>query len=478
MISKPSDSPAQSRTPSGTGLLIFSLCLVLFILGLDMGVINVILPEIQTVFQTTVSRAMMLATVYMTIMAAFQLVFGRFSDLFNPLAVFLGGVLCFFLGSLLCAFSQTIVHLLVGRGVQGLGGAMLGGSFGAIVLRMMPREKMGGVIGLMTMVMSLGSIVGPPLGGFLAQRLSWHWVFAVNLPICILAALPLFMLLGSKAMKAGHREPLTLEALDLPGSMLSIFMFASLPLAFGQAAKQGWSSALVWIFLGVFVVSALLFIFRERRTSMPLIRLGVLASPKVALIIGVKILVFMAINAVMLVYPFFMVKRLGLNVSQTGVMMLACAVSMALLTPFSGKLADRFGSGRVLFVGALGLLAAALGAVMISDSAGRMAIFVSLAVFGVCFAALTIAGTVYLLKLAPKGEEGVFSGLNSLLMPVASSLGLAVFSYIYSAGSATRIGAGAGSLAGFQTSIVAVSGLSILLLALLQLGRFPKRGLP
>jgi MFS family permease len=474
MISKPSDFPAQSRTPSGTRLLTLSLCLVLFILGLDMGVINVILPEIQTVFQTTVSRAMMLATVYMTIMAAFQLVFGRFSDLFNPLAVFLGGVLCFFLGSLLCALSQTIVHLLVGRGVQGLGGAMLGGSFGAIVLRLMPREKMGAVIGLMTMVMSLGSIVGPPLGGFLAEHLSWHWVFAVNLPICILAALPLLMLLGSKAIMIGPRKPLTLEALDLPGSMLSIFMFASLPLAFGQVAKQGWSSALVWILLGVFVLSALLFIFRQRRASMPLLRLGVLTKPKVVLIIGVKILVFMAVNAVMLVYPFFMVKRLGLSVSQTGVMMLACAVSMALLTPFSGKLADRFGSGRVLFAGALGLLASALGTVMISGFAGRMAVFVTLAAFGVCFAALTIASTVYLLKLAPKGEEGVFSGLNSLIMPVAGSMGLAVFSYIYSAGAATQSEAGAGSLAGFQTSVAGVFAIAACLLVLLRCGRFGK----
>jgi MFS family permease len=322
--------------------------------------------------------------------------------------------------------------------------------------------------------MSLGSIVGPPLGGFLAEHLSWHWVFAVNLPICILAALPLLMLLGSKAIMIGPRKPLTLEALDLPGSMLSIFMFASLPLAFGQVAKQGWSSALVWILLGVFVLSALLFIFRQRRASMPLLRLGVLTKPKVVLIIGVKILVFMAVNAVMLVYPFFMVKRLGLSVSQTGVMMLACAVSMALLTPFSGKLADRFGSGRVLFAGALGLLASALGTVMISGFAGRMAVFVTLAAFGVCFAALTIASTVYLLKLAPKGEEGVFSGLNSLIMPVAGSMGLAVFSYIYSAGAATQSEAGAGSLAGFQTSVAGVFAIAACLLVLLRCGRFGK----
>ncbi len=214
--------PPRSKTQ--LRLLTASLGLALFVMGLDAGVVNVILPELQSVFGTTVSRAMMLATVSMTAMAAFQLTFGRIADLINPLAVFLGGIACFFLGSLGCVVSESITHLLIGRGVQGLGGAMLGASFGAIVLRMMPREKTGGIIGLMVMVMSLGSITGPPLGGFLAQHLSWHWVFAINLPICLLAALPLVALLRDDLGKRGKRDrPTTsFRNMDPVGAVLSI----------------------------------------------------------------------------------------------------------------------------------------------------------------------------------------------------------------------------------------------------------------
>jgi EmrB/QacA subfamily drug resistance transporter len=457
-------------------LLMASLCAALFIMGLDVGVVNVILPELQNVFGTTVSRAMMLATVYMTAMAAFQLTFGRLADLIDPVVVFLGGIICFFLGSLGCVLSGSITHLLIGRGVQGLGGAMLGASFGAIVLRMVPREKTGAVIGLMTMIMSLGSIVGPPLGGFLAQYLSWHWVFAINLPICILAALPLIVLLRS-AQGLQSKPPLEVKRLDLPGSVYSICMFASLPLAFGQAANKGWTSNIVWIFLAVFVVSTVLFVFRQRRARHPLLRLAVLTDSGVAMIIVVKILIFMAINAVMLVYPFFMVKRLGLDVSQTGVMMLACAVSMAVLTPLSGKMTDRFGSGRVMFSGALVLAILGIGMVFGSLNADRVLTFVSLAFFGVCFAGLTIASTVYLLRQAPRGEEGMFSGINSLLMPVSGSLGLAVFSYIYALGEATRDTMSDGSLAGFQASMAVVFVMGMVLLALIRFGQFKKQGI-
>lgn len=439
------------------------MALALFVMGLDAGVVNVILPELQSVFETTVSRAMMLATVYMTAMAAFQLTFGRLADLIDPVAVFLGGVTCFFLGSLGCVLSGSITHLLIGRGVQGLGGAMLGASFGAIVLRMMPREKTGGIIGLMTMVMSLGSVVGPPLGGFLTQHLSWHWVFAINLPICLLAAIPLVLILRRGGSGQQTRPIAVRGRLDPVGSGLSVVMFASLPLAFSLAGREGWSSGTVQALAGLFVLSAVLFVLQQRRTDSPLIRLSLLADQRVALIVGIKVFGLMALNAVMLVYPFFMTQKLGLAVSGTGLMMLACAVSMALLTPFSGKMTDRFGSVRILVGGGLVLLATSAAAMTLAPHFGRAMTFFSLATFGVSFAGLTISSTVYLLKLAQKGEEGVFSALNSLLMPVAGSLGLAVFSYLYSARALGPASADT-SLAGFQTSMAGIAVCAVLLL--------------
>ncbi len=213
-------------------------------------------------------------------------------------------------------------------------------------------------------------------------------------------------------------------------------------------------------------------------TAMAAFRLtfGRLADQHVGLIVGIKVCGLMALNAVMLVYPFFMVHRLGLNVSGTGLMMLACAVSMALLTPVSGKMTDRYGSRRVLAFGGLALLITSVAALTWAPSAGRAATFITLALYGVSFAGLTIASTVYLLKLASPGEEGVFSALNSLLMPVAGSLGLAVSSYVYST-SASAVGTtpGEASLGGFQASMAGIMVCAVLVLAAVNLMKLQRR---
>lgn len=464
-----------TRAPAAAGrdmrLLLASLLPALFVMGLDTGVVNVIQPELQTFFRTTTSMAMMLATIYYTVMAAFQLVFGRVADLFNPLKTFLAGVICFFLGSLACALSQTITQLLIFRAAQAFGGAVLGSSFGAIVMRMMPKEKTGSIIGLLVMVLSLGGIVGPPLGGFLTERLSWHWAFVVNLPICALIAVPLIVLILPGQSRRSPRRRVTLKDLDPQGSVCSVFMFSSLPLALGLAARQGWLSGAVWALLGVFIVSGLLFVDGQRRAENPLLDISLLRDVRVAYIVVSKIFFLMVVNAVMLVYPFFMVKYLGLTVAQTGLTMLGCALSMAVLTPLSGKLTDRLGAWKVLALGNALLLPVGLGTLYVSARADAMSILLSLIFFGVCFAGLSISSTVYILQLAPKGQEGVFSGLNSLLMNVSGAIGLAFFSYVYAVRAATRDTVSEGAMAGFQACLVVVLLLAVLSSVLIGLAR-------
>lgn len=454
--------------------LVVSMCLALFVMGLDMGVVNVILPELQTVFDTTVSRTMMVATVYFMIMAAFQLFFGRCSDVVNPVAVFLAGVIFFFLGSLICVVSQTIFQIIAGRAVQGFGGAMLGASFGAIILHLRAREQIGGLLGMMVMVMSLGSIIGPPLGGFLTQRFSWHWVFAINLPICLLAAIPLVWMLKLRERKPGQGLAAFMQRIDPVGAVLSVFMFASLPMAFSTAASSGWKSLPVLLFLLAFVLSAALFVFWEKRVSVALIRLDILTNSRVLMVIGIKVFVLMIINGVMLIYPFFMVQGLGFSVGRTGIMMLACAGVMAVLTPVTGRLSDRLGPVRVMGAGGLIMLVVSLGVLFFDAQAGLPLVFFSLAGFGVAFAGMTISSTVQLLRFAARGEEGVFSGLNSLLTPVSGSLGLAVFSFIYAMGAKSAETDAGRALAGFQAGIIGIvscAGCIVLMLCLLRFAR-------
>jgi len=203
------------------------------------------LPTLQTSFEVTASQSMMLATIYLTMIASLQLLFGRSADIFDASKVFLSGIVLFLAGSVGCALSHAFAHILLGRFVQGIGGAMLAASFGAMILTSVPREKIGSTIGLIFMVGSCGTIIGPPLGGYLAEAWSWHWAFIVNVPLCLIVIAVLSIHIKRIPAKTQENFREKLRQLDLKGGCLSILMFSSLPLALSAIADAGWRSSKV-----------------------------------------------------------------------------------------------------------------------------------------------------------------------------------------------------------------------------------------
>jgi MFS family permease len=408
--------------------LIVAMMLGLFVAGLDSSVVNIMLPKLQAVFETTSSMVMLVSTVYLTAMGAFQLFFGRCADLLEPVRIFFLGVVLFFIGSLGCALSSTILHMLMGRGLQGLGGAMLSASIGGVILTNFPREKTGSVLGSVFMVMGVGTIMGPPLGGYLAQNLSWHWAFVINLPLCFVAGLLLFLRLQPMS---DYRARLV--SLDLKGGILSVIMLSTLPAIFSLAAAYDAKDVKVWGTVLAFVGSSMLFLRVERRSEHPLLQLAIFKDRRLNLTGGIRILLYMAFNGVLLVFPFFLTGKVGLNVSQAGWLMLACAGTMAFTTKSFGAWTDRAGSETIALGGAAALTSIAVTALWL-DGTSILTLGVVLMGFGVTVSAVMVASSVKVLKLAPKGQEGVFSALNFLMVPVGGSIGVALFSYIYATG--------------------------------------------
>jgi EmrB/QacA subfamily drug resistance transporter len=429
------------------------MMLGLFVAGLDSSVVNIMLPKLQDVFSTTASRTMLLVTVYLTAMGAFQLFFGRCADLIEPVRVFFLGVVLFFFGSLGCALSPTIHIMLLGRFVQGLGGAMLSASIGGVILTNFPREKTGSVLGSVFMVMGVGTILGPPLGGYLAQDLSWHWAFAINLPLCLVSGI---LLVPKLRPVTDYRAKLA--RLDMTGGLLSVVVLSTLPAIFSLAADYDWKDARVWGTVLAFFVSLVLFIKVERQSKEPLLDLSVFKDRRLNLTGGIRILLYMAFNGVLLVFPFFLTGKVGLNVSQAGWLMLACAGTMAFTTRVFGTWTDRKGSESIMLGGALGLTVVTAATLFLNgDSVPLLGL--ALMGFGVTISAVMVASSVKVLKLSPKGQEGVFSALNFLMVPVGGSVGVAIFSYAYATG-------GGDSLLGFQHSMGGVLVCAVLLVLL------------
>ncbi|MCP3890852.1 MAG: MFS transporter, partial [Desulfobulbaceae bacterium] len=322
-----------------------------------------------------------------------------------------------------------------GRGIQGVGAAMLAASFGAIILTYVPREKTGSVIGAVMMVMSLGILIGPPLGGFLAEHVSWHWVFLINLPITAISiGIICKYLVNNREEYSRDNLQEALKSLDIKGAVFSIIMLIALPAIFTLGSDKGWDSQ---YFLGtviIFLVSGSLFAWTENSVANPLIQLSIFKNAGLVLILFIKGLVFIVMNGVMLVFPFFITGSSDMTIAQAGMFLLISAVAMAVTTPIAGKMTDRFQEIHLVLIAAFVLFLVIIGAFCIGAVPSKIIMGVVLAGFGGAMAVLMVATSVLILKQAPAGQEGIFSALNSLVLPVAGSVGVALFASIYAHG--------------------------------------------
>ncbi len=433
-----------------------SLILCLFMVGLDGGLVNVILPRLQVVFGVSMAQSTLLATVYIATLAAFQLFFGRLADLFGAARLYLVGILLFGLGSLGCALAPSLLLMLAARALQGLGGAMLSASFGAVILQNFAKEQRGSVIGTAMLFISLGALVGPPVGGMLAAHASWHWAFLINLPGCLVAAWAILPALDGSARLPWRGR------LDLPGSLLSAVVLLALPAGLHNLSlppdQRGSAGAL----LALGLVASVFFLGVEKRAAEPLVELSLFRDRSLVALFALKVLLFGALNGVSLVFPFFIASLPGLGVGQAGWLMLFSAVAMAILTPMAGRQVDRRGPFAVMLVGGGAVTLAAAASLGLGGQPPFWALALSLASLGGSFAIAMVASSVAILEGAKPGQEGVFSALNSVVSPIGGALGLSVFSLIYgSDASAAR------NLEGFRESLLAVllCGLAICALA-------------
>jgi EmrB/QacA subfamily drug resistance transporter len=459
-----STSSMDKAAQSSQTVITISLMLGLFVSGLDTSIVNIMLPTLQSAFQVRADQIMMLATMYLTMMAALQLLFGRCADIFDAAMIFLMGIFLFMLGSIGCALSLSFGHILSGRVIQGIGGAMMAASFGALILSEFPRDRIGSILGAVIMVMSFGTIIGPPLGGYLAQHISWHWAFIINIPLCLLSGAALALHLGSRARPQRSFQE-NIKQLDLPGGILSIIMFTTLPLGLVSLAKNGWHPLQTGGLFGLFVCSLILFIAVEKRAETPLLQLAVFRDRSLTMLITIKVVLFMALNGILVIFPFFLTRSVGMSPSKAGMLMLANAGAMAVVTPLAGKLTDRLGGSGIMTCGSLGLLVISSSAFILPGSPSFILLATVLILFGAGFAAVLISSTAMLLECAPAGQEGVFSAMNSLTMSVGGSLGLSLFSYLYAVGAAGKTGPVAAE-GGLVTALTGVTVCAALLLTI------------
>jgi EmrB/QacA subfamily drug resistance transporter len=430
------------------------LCAVQFMVVLDIAIVNVALPSIQTDLGFSQENLQWVISAYALFFGGFLLLGGRAADLLGRRRLFLAGIVVFTGASLLSGLAWNEETLIGARALQGLGAAIISPAALAILMTTFAEGKeRNTALGAWGGVGAFGAVAGVLLGGVLTDALSWEWIFFVNVPVGI-AALALTPLLIAES------KDTTAQSFDIPGAVLVTSGLVALVYAITQANDYGWSSIET---AGLFAAAGALlagFLAWESRAKDPLMpfsifRLRTLVGANIAgLILGT------AMFGMFLMLTLYMQQVLGYSPMRTGVAYLAVAGTAIFWSALAAQLVTRIGVKPVLVVGMSALTAGlvyftqvSVGGSYLSDLLpGFLLIGVGL---GFSFVPISIAA----LAGVQDDEAGLASGLINTSQQIGGALGIAALSAIATSTTSDAVSTGtAVSLAltdGFQAAFIA-----------------------
>ena len=409
-------------------LLLTTIALGMFLDGLDGTIVNVALPDISESFGMDSSMSSWIVTVYFLVLAGLVLIFGKLCDSGAIKKVLISGFLVFSLASLVCGLSYDIVVLIAARAVQGIGASMLAASSVMLSVKFLPPHMTSFGLGVGLLGSSIGAAIGPALGGVLAETLSWHWVFFINVPVGIAAAV-----IAHKAIPAD--TGFDRSAFDYKGSALLFLSLVTGLYALESFPSHGVTTMTV-VSLVLFVILLSVFVAYERRLKLPVLNLKVFRSGRfVAISVS-----FLVMNACYMgclyLLPYFMRVELGFDTIMCGLFLLVAALMTLIFCLKVGKMADMRGNRPFVIAGCL-LMVVAMAVFSIMDaSMPTWVLIVGLALLGTMWG--VAGGPIGSRQIdnVPRDQRGSGSALLSFFIYFGSALGTALFAGLFGFGSA------------------------------------------
>jgi EmrB/QacA subfamily drug resistance transporter len=411
-----------------------AMCFALFMIMLDNTVVNVALPSIQKDLGASISGLEWTVNAYTLAFAVLLVTGGRLGDIFGRRRVFLFGVVTFGLASAFIGFSQSEAWLVSGRVVQGVGAAFMMPATLSIISNAFPPQERGRAIGTWAGVSAMALAIGPVVGGFLVENVSWQSIFFLNVPIAFVAVfVTLFAARESRDETSTHH-------VDLPGVATITIGLAALVLALVEGNSWGWASASIIALLAVSVLSFAGFVAAERRSPEPMVDFRFFRSRS---FLGANVVAFIVSFAMLAMFFFlalYMQNVRGYSPLQAGVRFLPSTAVIIFAGPIAGRLADRIGP-RALMTAGLVLTSASL------FWQGHLAVDTS---YGFLVGAFVLMGLGMGLVMSPMStaamnaveptKAGVASGILSMSRMVGGTFGVAVMGALITALGKSRLG--------------------------------------
>lgn len=390
---------------------------------LDGTLMNVALPSLTKEFDVEPNTAIWLINSYQMVIMMFLLVFATFGDIIGYRKIFLSGVVVFTAASALCALSQNFAMLVCSRILQGLGAACVMSVNTALVRLIYPPEVLGRGMSINAMAVAVSSAAGPSIAGLILSTLSWHWLFAINIPLGIIS----FWIGYRMLPRSSNAKKRTVGFLDCIGNVLTFgLMIYALE---GFAHHE--SRAIVSIAFVAFLVIGYFYLRSQLNTSSPLLPVDLLKIPIFARSIMTSVSSFMAQMLAMVSLPFFFQDAMHFTPVEIGVLLTPWPIATMVTAPLAGRLVERYHPG---ILGAVGMCVFSVGLFslyFLSEDSTIVDIFWRVMICGAGFGLFQTPNNLTIMSSAPMEKSGGASGMLGMARLCGQTVGTTAVAIVF-----------------------------------------------
>ncbi|WP_428391210.1 MFS transporter [Lichenicoccus sp.] len=432
------------------GWAMLTVALAITMAVLDGAIANVALPTIARDLHANPSASIWVVNAYQLAVTVSLLPLASLGEIHGYQRVYRAGLALFTLASLDCALSHSLLGLTVARIVQGFGAAGIMSVNAALIRFITPRAQLGRAIGLNAMVVAIASAVGPTVAALILSLGSWPWLFAINVPIGVVAF--------AIAWSSLPRTPAAGRRFDALSALLSAATFGLLIAAIDGAGHAS-GAVRVLVMLTASLLCGVVLVRRQLSRPAPLLPVDLLRIPIFALSIATSIASFAAQMLAFVALPFYLENSLGRDPVQTGLLLTPWPAALAIVAPLAGRLSDRWPPS---ILGGAGLLILACGLLLVTTlpvHPSDLSLVWRFALCGVGFGLFQTPNNRTLIRSAPRARTGGASGMLGTARLLGQTGGTALVAAIFAAaphhGSMVAVAVAAGfALLGAALSLI------------------------
>ncbi len=397
-----------------------AMCFALFMIMLDNTVVNVALPSIQRSLNASTSTLEWTVNAYTLTFAVLLVTGGRLGDLFGRRKIFLTGVTIFAVSSAAIGFSPSDTWLVVWRALQGAGSALMMPATLSIITNAFPPHERGKAIGTWAGVSGMALAIGPVVGGFLVESVSWQSIFFLNVPVAIGAVIiTLFAVRES-------RDETVERTIDVPGVLTLTIGLAALVLALVEGNEWHWGSERELVLFAIAAIGLGSFILVELHRRVPMVDFSFFRSRTFA---GANIVAFIVSFAMLAMFFFmalYMQNVLHYSPLQAGIRFLPATGMIILIAPLAGRLADRVGPRPLMTIGLMAVSGALFLQSHITVSSGYATLLPGFVLMGIGMGLVMSPMSLAAMNSVDRAKSGVASGILSMNRMVGGTFGVAI----------------------------------------------------